>query len=78
MTDSETRKLLSCTATCGWHLTGPLVAVKFTSGWAVRDEDGGVWHPDRAAQVEILAAEDPEGAVLEMCQAAVHRGVWHD
>lgn len=45
---------------------------------AVRDTDGGVWHPNEDTKVEIEHADDPEAKAIQICKTQPMRGAWHD
>ena len=57
--------------------TDHLSAEEWYDAWLVRDERGGVWHPDEITQAEIQASDDPADRAIEICTTEPMRGAWH-
>ena len=54
-----------------------LTAITSNDEIGVEDSEGGIWWPNEEAAEEIMAAEDPAAAAVEMCETDPMRGVWH-
>lgn len=55
-----------------------LKAIESNGDYGVKDiEDGmSIWWPDKKAQEEIQASEDPAAKAVEICNMEPMRGTW--